>query len=492
MPKTLSAAAPCRLRSARASTTDADKKQRGKPRGMRRDRDCRSCRLRDVKCDLNRPSCAQCVEANIPCGGYPQRVIWASERMSADAGLAGTTSTNPSTAVVPGQKRQRKISHPGTPDVSCAVASAETPVGSCASAAEGERAAEPEDVNSTMRESSVADQNSFITTLVVFCQHIISSHGAGAENHSRYLSKEAVRLISQLNDLMQTRIERRVGGASASREMWDSLETTRHSLAVLGGLNEVLEAANPFALLGIAAFAVLEVCDSPFGEWQRHLYGAKSLLDYHCPDQKSLEHLSEALNGLTEIVSRLVWFDTLGAIARGTEGLIFDDWHRQTVDPRLFQTVGCPPDTFELFNRVAGGQIAADTLESCILATEQLAKIDRDESAWGLSANVNRCASAIAVLAQLQEANASAKEALSSAVDQACRLIAMIPPSSIYYIHIAVPAYLAGMNATCSTQCDILRAYWRRCTHAGVQRYPDGLTKCEDQWRLKGLNTDLL
>lgn len=31
----------------------------GKPRGMRRDRDCRSCKLRDVKCDLNRPSCGE-------------------------------------------------------------------------------------------------------------------------------------------------------------------------------------------------------------------------------------------------------------------------------------------------------------------------------------------------------------------------------------------------------------------------------------------------
>jgi hypothetical protein len=46
-----------------SNTNDGVLQQRnkpvGKPRGMRRDRDCRSCKLRNVKCDLNRPSCGE-------------------------------------------------------------------------------------------------------------------------------------------------------------------------------------------------------------------------------------------------------------------------------------------------------------------------------------------------------------------------------------------------------------------------------------------------
>jgi hypothetical protein len=342
-----------------------------------------------------------------------------------------------------------------------------------------------------LRKLPATDQNSFITTLVAFCQHIVSLDGSPGD-HGRYLSAEAVRLISKLHDLMKARIEGRstlptlplrVGG-----DVWDSIDTARHRLAALVGLNEALEAGNPFAFLGIAAFAVLEVCDSPFGEWQRHLHGAKSLLDYHCPDPPALAQLSHTVTGLTEIVARLVWWDTLGAIARGSKGLIFDDWHRQTLDQRLFQVVGCAADTFDVFSRVAKGEVATDALSCCILAMEQLAKIDANESAWALSANVNRCASAIAVLSQMEEtADGHAKRALDSAVERACQLISCMTPTSIYYIHVAVSVYLAGMHAVSTHQCQILRAYWHHCNHAGVQRYPDGLAKCEERWKMRGL-----
>uniref|UniRef100_A0A0D2XLH1 Zn(2)-C6 fungal-type domain-containing protein n=1 Tax=Fusarium oxysporum (strain Fo5176) TaxID=660025 RepID=A0A0D2XLH1_FUSOF len=51
---------------------------RGKPRGIRRDRDCQTCKARGVKCDLNRPRCLPCVESGYACGDYPQRVVWAA------------------------------------------------------------------------------------------------------------------------------------------------------------------------------------------------------------------------------------------------------------------------------------------------------------------------------------------------------------------------------------------------------------------------------
>lgn len=470
-------------------------KQRGKPRGMRRDRDCHSCKLRNIKCDLNRPSCSQCLEAKISCGGYPQRVIWAADRLARDTQAAPSTasasgsgsasasasSSNNSSKV---QKRQRRESRSKLPDNKNTLSPEQdvtkTPTSDAATAKSESPVLE-------LRRLPVTDQNSFITSLVAFCQHIISSDGSVGD-HGHYLSAEAVRLISRLHDLMKARIEGRSTVPLAGGEGWDSIDTARHRLAALVGLNEALEAANPFAFLGIAAFAVLEVCDSPFGEWQRHLHGAKSLLDFHCPDPPALEKLSHTVTGLTEIVARLVWWDTLGAIARGSKGLIFDDWHRQTLDQRLFQVVGCSADTLDLFSRVAKGEAATNTLSCCVMAMEQLAKIDADESAWGLSANVNRCASAIAMLTQLEgTTDRHVQRALDSAVERTCQLIARMTPSSIYYIHVAVSAYLAGMHATTLHQCEILRAYWHHCNHAGVQRYPDGLAKCEERWRARGL-----
>ncbi|GAO15389.1 hypothetical protein UVI_02010520 [Ustilaginoidea virens] len=482
-----------------APPVEVRQKARGKPRGMRRDRDCHSCRTRNIKCDLNRPSCAQCLEAKIVCAGYPQRVIWATERSARDAasptaggGGGGGGGGGAAPPGVEAQRQQRRASRPNAPgkppgpSLADGAASGKTGAGMATTPTST--------LAATCSGSPVldlpclpTDQNSFMTSLVAFCQHIISTDMSGGDR-GHYLSIEAARLISQLHDLMKARIEGRAGAPLARGETWDSIETARHRLAVLIGLNEALEAANPFAFLGIAAFAVLEVCDSPFGEWQRHLHGAKSLLDYHCPDHGALQDLSRTVTGLTEIVARLVWFDTLGAIARGSQGLIFDEWHRRTVDQRLFQVVGCSADSFELFSKVASGHVAAHAMDACMLAMEQLASVNADDdSAWGVSANVNRCASAIAVLAQLGGADRSAQRAMAAAVQHACDLIASMSPLSIYYIHVAVPAYLAGMNATAWGQCEIIRTYWHRCNHLGVQRYPDGLAKCEERWKARGL-----
>lgn len=461
-------------------------KQRGKPRGMRRDRDCHSCKLRNIKCDLNRPSCSQCLDAKIVCGGYPQRVIWAAERVGKEFVPAAASASSGNTKV---QKRQRRESKSKLPDSNSLTTEEENTTYTPTTDGTGTKSESPV---LELRHVPLTDQNSFITSLVAFCQHIISADGSTGDHH-RYLSAEAVRLISKLHDLMKARIQGRSTVPLASGEVWDSIDTARHRLAALVGLNEALEAANPFALLGIAAFAVLEVCDSPFGEWQRHLHGAKSLLDYHCPDPPALEELSHTVTGLTEIVARLVWWDTVGAVARGTKGLIFDDWHRQTLDQKLFQIVGCSADSFDLFSRIAKGEVATDTLRCSIIAMDQLAKIDSDETAWGLSANVNRCASAVAMLAQLEDRDDEFTQgAMTAAVERLCQLISRMTPSSIYYIHVAVSAYLAGMNATTTRQCEILRAYWHHCNHVGVQRYPDGLAKCEERWRARGLAGELL
>ncbi|KAK0756202.1 hypothetical protein N5P37_011117 [Trichoderma harzianum] len=453
----------------------------GKPRGMRRDRDCRSCKLRDVKCDLNRPSCGECIAAGVPCGGYPQRVIWVGASSSAKDASLSSTSTSPSIITRPRQARSQstlsRSSDSGlTPDrpADSSLSPPDRPVSSPGD----------EPIN-----WSEADQNSFIRPLVSLCQQIISLDGdALRSNH--YLSVEALRLISRLRDFVQARIDGHPARASTGRgDLWESEAMARYRLDALMSLKDTLKATNPFAFIGIAAFAFFEVCDSGFGDWQRHLYGAKSLLDYHCKSRAELDTLSRSVTGLGEMVIRLVWFDTTGSIIRGTTDLIFESWHRDLLTDSFFRTVGCPADTFQLFTRVASGEVASNPSNSAILAMEQLLKLNQGTTDWDRSANAYRCAGVIAVLTRVSEEPAAISKAatITLAVDRACQIIAATPSSSQFYIHMAVPAYLAGINASTVKQCDVIRAYWHNCNHAGVRRYPDGLARCEERWKMKGL-----
>ncbi|POR33151.1 Uncharacterized protein TPAR_06671 [Tolypocladium paradoxum] len=424
---------------------------RGKPRGMRRDRDCRSCKSRNVKCDLNRPRCLPCIQAGLPCGGYPQRVVW--------AGQGSTTAASR-------KSPQRRTPRPTQPI--------------------------PDEPTGPSHSSAATDDQSFVNRLAASCRQIMSVSG---RNHgtNRYLSAEALSLVSHLSDFMQARIESRSTADSYSwgvGEKTESLATARHRLAALVGLNEALHEANPFALLAIAAFAFFEVYDSPFGEWQRHLYCARSLLDCHCRSRAELADLSETVTGLTEIVARLVWLDTLGAVARQTTGLIFDNWHRGILNDKFLQVVGCLEDTFGLFIYVANMDEASDPVGSCILAMEQLLRLDAsDATDLGLASNAHRCAAALAVLGRISEAKTatSTQSALASAAERICQIIAGTPTSSQFYVHMAVPAYLAGMHATTPQQCDAVRRYWQYCNTARVPRYPGGLARCDEEWRAKGL-----
>ncbi|KAH7305858.1 hypothetical protein B0I35DRAFT_483614 [Stachybotrys elegans] len=439
----------------------------GKPRGRRRDRDCQTCKQREVKCDLNRPSCGQCAAANTPCQGYLARVVWV------------VSDSSPS---VPPSPRSRKDS----------AADQETIEWNGAEAGDTSNASDlrgPTLLDAHNVDWSGKDRNSFIRPLVATCQHIIQLGGdALRQGENRYLSPEVISLISRLRDFAQARIDTHPN-QSGSPVTWESEEASRHRLEALVGLKETLAVGNPFALVGIAAFAFFEVCDSGFGQWQRHLLGAKSLLDCHCTCSEELDQLSQEVTGLKVIVARLVWFDTIGAIGRGTSDMIFDAWHRDMLDQDFFRTVGCPGDTFRLFARVAAGEMTTDAPTVLLHAMRQLLELEQGETDWELSANVYRCAAVIAVLAKASECHPASTIAgmMASAVDRACRVLAALAPTSQFYIHLAVPAYLAGMNATTLEQCEAVRSYWRGCNHAGVRRYPDGLARCEEHWKAKGL-----
>ncbi|KAH8681845.1 hypothetical protein BX600DRAFT_505487 [Xylariales sp. PMI_506] len=448
-----------------------------KPRGIRRDRDCRSCRRRGTKCDLNRPRCFPCVQAGLACGDYPQRVVWTSEIYTAAPGPRNT----------PKRRRSSASSRPRSEDLAPAEAAA---------AAAAAAAGVSDEPAARQGDSQDVNPNSFFSRLADLCYQIAYG-GARAPDSSDFLSAEAIQLISRLHEFVKTRTGRwstaGVASDGANPSLSESVDTDSLRQAVLTHLNEALKTANPFSILGIAAFAVFEVCDAPFGDWQRHLRGARSLLDQHCWDRTGLQRLARDVTGLPDILARLVWFDTIGAIARGTTGLIFEDWHCEVLDDAFFQTTGCSADTFNLFLHVARGGLVSDPWVTCFMAMGQLLHLESEPKSWGQCANAFRYAAVIAVLTRVSEENVAQgltrQVTLASAIDKLCLAIAAVPSSSPYLVHLGMPAYLAGIHATEAHQCDIIRSYWRRCTLAGAPRYPGGLSQCEEAWRMRGLST---
>ncbi|KAL1909571.1 hypothetical protein Sste5344_004722 [Sporothrix stenoceras] len=364
------------------------------------------------------------------------------------------------------------------------------------------------------------------------------------KHRNQYLSlPETTALLSDLCVFIQARLE---GRSLAPRQQPpDSLEMVKHRLAALAHVNRAIAAANPFAFLGIATFAVFEVCDdTAFGEWQRHLYGARHLLDYHhCQTLADLHRLAAMVPGLMDILARLVWFDLSGAVVHGAvggpfqavtseeasgdvfsltvsapaapatpltparPGLIFDDWHRQVLlDDEFFATVGMSADSCALYVDVAKGHLARRPVQACLRAAEQILLVAPGPglSDWELSANVGRCAAALAALSQAQETRKEMMEDMNddddsaeedsrwesttaAAVDKLCATLAATPASSRFYIHLAVGAYVGGMQARTRAHCEVIKQYWLNCNLCGISRYPGGLARCEEHWRRIGL-----
>jgi Fungal Zn(2)-Cys(6) binuclear cluster domain/Fungal specific transcription factor domain len=432
-------------------------KRKGKPRGIRRDRDCQSCKLRGIKCDLNRPRCQPCVQSGLPCGGYPQRVVWASDsnsgqRRAARETTAATTPALSQESTTPPDDGPKQTPHmEATP-------------------------------NLPMHERYMTfNQYSFIKRLAGFYEQI---KDADSQSRGGYLSQEAVDLVSRIWDFIRAKMKGH--DDSTQKHLIDSVH---FHVEALMRLTEAIDKAHPIALFGIATFAFFEVCDGSFGEWQCHLNGARSLLDFHCRNKADLDRLSHEIIGINEILAHLVWFDTMGAIIRGSKGLIFDDWHRETLSDGFFASVGCPLDTFHLFVTLAKAGNNMTALDLSFEALDQLLLCgEPDSSDTALVENAWRCTAAIAILSQIGTAGSlSRRKALSTAVDKACRVISIIPPTSGIYIHLAATAYLAGIHATHPQQCDVVRSYWGNCRASDFPRYPDGQAKCEDKWRAEGL-----
>ncbi|KAM5349638.1 hypothetical protein ACJ41O_006143 [Fusarium nematophilum] len=451
---------------------------RGKPRGIRRDRDCRSCKLRGVKCDLNRPRCLPCVESGLACGGYPQRVVWAGEPASASCSASAKAK-----ASVPNVSRKGdndadfhdSAQQPILPSAGVLVARPK----------EQDDAADGLDRAVLVEQDPTTDRYNLVARLLAFCRRLKTaglSPGTHADDWQSLSVDQALGLVSRVDEFLQARIKTRTPAPFApspppssshaddtpsphSSAESDTFEL--HRLAALASLSEALKTADPVAFLGIAVFAFFEVVsDGSFGEWQCHLRGARSLLDYHCRSSNELDMLSRRVTGLAEMIAYFGWWDVVGSLLRKCSGgrispddrLIFDDWHRGILGDDFFNTVGCPSDVFWLFVSLAKGgdegtlgPYEADQ-ERCMRAMSQLLKLGLDTSDRGRCFDTYRCAAAIAILTWQQPLDIEGvssvdprQAALASAVDRICQAVDTASPCSRFYIHMATPAFLAAI-----------------------------------------------
>ncbi|KAJ5233553.1 uncharacterized protein N7469_005319 [Penicillium citrinum] len=430
-----------------------------KPRGIRHDRHCYRCRMKGIKCDLNRPRCQPCLQQDVPCQ-YPQRVKWMSEKTAPSPVLKSSPRVSPSS---PSSNTTSSISTMVNNQYDRTNLHANIPV----------------------------NLYGFIDLLSHFYQEIQSS--------KQELPDEAVELISRTLSFARSRLQ----GT-------DDKDSIQSHLTALSNLSRVIESAHPVALFGIGTFAMFEVCCGSFGQWHRHLQGARSLLDLHCHNQTDMNHLTRQIPGLADVLAYLVWFDVTGTLVREDGALIFNDWHRNCLHQTFFSSVGCPPDTFDLFVHLAKldsesqsqSQSQSNTPESNIIlvqlstrAMNQILHLDStDTTESGLAAAVYRYAGAIGAFARLNRPRHenrtdeySHSSVLSDMVDRACGAISMLPTTSRFYVHLATPAYLIGQHATHAGQCEVIRTYWRNCRLCEFPRYPDGQEQCERHWVNRGI-----
>lgn len=396
-----------------------------RPRGIRHDRHCQRCRAERIKCDLNRPRCQPCQRTDQACH-YPQRIVWMTERK---ASLIEPPASR--TLQFPQNHRDRADRAP-----------------------------------QHLHRDIPINLYGFIDLLSDLYREIQSSQ--------QDLPDETIQLISRTLSFARTRLQ----GDNNKRAIKLHLEA-------LTNLNKVIGSAHPIALFGIATFAIFEVCCGSFGAWHCHLHGARSLLDLHCRNKTDLDSLVERIQGLTDVLAYLVWFDVTGALVQD-RALIFEDWHREILRSTFFDSVGCPPDAFYLYAQLAEQDINRGVLELSSLAMSQVLRLDGGDSTdRGLEGVVYRCAGAIVAFSRAGEDSSSTAHSsvVGSMVDRVCDAISSISVTSRFYVHMATPVYLVGMNATTASQCDALRAYWRNCRQSEFPRYPDAQEQSEQRWK---------
>lgn len=400
-----------------------------KPRGIRHDRDCGRCKVRGIKCDLNRPRCQACLQGGEACN-YPQRVVWVDD------------------------KKKPKRPKGTSPQIH----NAETP-------------------NVEAYKSASINLYGFIDLLDTFCQQIQSS--------SRDIPEEGIQLISRTLSFARSRVQ------DASNK--ESLQSHLVALTNLSQVIQSAHPIALFGIATFAMFEVccgsfgnwhchLQGARSLLDLHCQH----KADLDDLCGEISGLADVLAYLvwfdvTGALVRESPLIFEDwhreTLSAGFFGSVGCPAD-----TFD--LFVYLAKHRDS----NGIRAMDLSARALAQ-ILQLNAGDTTDRNLATTVYRGAAAIMAFSRARMATGGDPSGSTYHCnvVSSMVDRACHAIAEIPSTSRFYVHLATPAYLIGMSASTARQCEIIRGYWRNCQSCEFPRYPDAEAQCERRWRICGV-----
>ncbi|CAN6602182.1 hypothetical protein TRVA0_002S00782 [Trichomonascus vanleenenianus] len=579
----------------RKRSISGDSKSKGKPRGLRRDRDCFTCKERNVKCDLNRPACTPCIEAGLVCQGYPSRIIWSNmtttssaPNPSASATTSSANSPNPlsvtgPSAIAPsassvsssaatstvaaaaaiqtgaqsqqsrrrsaggrrgGSRRTRSSSSYSGSSSPSLPTSASTPgylpppppprqqqlsfytypypIERSSRKDDGEEtvnvdiARQIENMFSYDINSPVSRPLSYIMDTVDPLQPSNFIWGVKAIltafNHAREFNIEVKHEDTATSSAAATPTgskERNEKKTQVLSTIWKFVSSFLNSssntadpgynfeyrslqlkAAAIEELKQFINDGIIEAVFAILAFTYFDVCQGTFGGWDRHLMGARSLLDIHCPDAVQLYRKEVENPGLRHALTLLNWYDVMGAVAAGNRPLIFEDWHREIMEPPFFTLVGCPRETFFVFAEAAKKNTLSETDRLSGPLWKSLSEvlkipIKRDISYENHASNCWQYASLLFSISPPGHAstNPELNQTIQTLVVNICTSLSCIPQDSAFSQHLAICVYLAGLHARNVIHREMIARYWTYWRSVKFPLYPDALEKCQEQWR---------
>jgi hypothetical protein len=225
------------------SSGDIQGKPKGKPRGFRRDRDCTSCKARNIKCDLNRPACGKCKEDGLQCDGYHFNVRWIGERDKAGKRAQMPSIHNPPQRSLPGPSRihvqngLRNQEHTSIPSPAERVSSLAT-----------------KEHTSNWTVSSA----SYVTYFMEKLDQARSSHTARTSGLTTCDTED----LYVIWEYAWKHIEYTLWSGKYVDVDHELLHT-----AALNALSRVVRAGHVFAIFGITTFAYMDVKEGAFGDW---------------------------------------------------------------------------------------------------------------------------------------------------------------------------------------------------------------------------------
>lgn len=583
---------------------------KGRPRGIRRDRDCFTCRSRNVKCDLNRPSCSQCLKDNLTCEGYPSRVIWQTnldwqmptnnkhhnypniKSMKSENSSQGSSSSaevgsskpndpfhntnfssttnngndindnhikkyndldnsnnniknndNKSNLSTNSKNKSSNISNDynsNTIKVGMTSPSLSTTTTNSSLTTSHSTPTSPLNNSKNMQKSDPIDPLAFvthdehsypsseghgidiygvfagmdrrrtnsnssgssniapnngdsidpmqITNFLWGIKAILTAFSHAQSNHTNMVSHSRVERSEILRNIWKF-VSSFLEHEETSPEEDRDLQALQLKTTAIKELQTFISEGVIEAIFSILAFTYFDVCQGSFGNWHRHLYGARSVLDIHCKNKMELLVAFDNTPGLRHAVTLLNWYDVMGVVASEDRPFIFEDWHREVIEDKFFLLVGCPKRIFYIFPQLFKDeafrirwffQALQLVLEMPSFAANQQTSdavnaVSHTEYAWKY---------ACLLIAYEQTYYPTTSDTIiQNLVRKICELINLIPLNSALSQHLAVIVFMAGMRAIHLSDRIIVKQYWQFWKSAKLAHYADALNRCEHRWR---------